>query len=389
MTFNKILINQIKSAFKKSFFEDNPLLINAPGRINLIGEHTDYNHGFVLPGAIDKSIVFGMGMNSSKRIHIRSLENEQTTIDPGKEATSFHSNWGRYFQAMVEEIRLRKLNLEGVNCCFGGDIPIGSGLSSSAALCCGFLFGLNKMFDWDLPLLELAKIGQAAEHRTGARVGLMDQFAVLHGKKDKVIYLDCLDYSYQHFPLTLNEYSLILINSNVKHELADSAYNKRRESCERILAKLQQQDSGVKTLRDVTLQDLKSFENHTEDEEDIRRVAYVLRENERVKQTTEALSQQNLNRVGALLYESHEGLSKDYQVSCPELDLLVDLAKKEEVVLGARMMGGGFGGCTINLVLSSEADATVSRIKGKYEEMTMKKPESYLVSLEEGVNLLS
>ena len=383
---NPIIRAQIVSAYERRFSEKPLLLINAPGRINLIGEHTDYNHGFVLPGAIDKSIVFAMDKNSSKSISVQSIQNEQITIPLGKEESSIPFSWGQYFQAMVDEIRQRNLDLEGVDCCFGGDIPIGAGLSSSAALCCGFLFGLNKIFEWNLPLLELAKIGQAAEHRIGANVGLMDQFAVLHGKKHEVIFLDCLDYHHQYFPLDLKEHSLVLINSHVKHELVDSAYNERRESCERMLRRLQQLDTGVKTLRDITPDDLRSFEKAFN--EDVKKVRYVLHENQRVRQTAEALLQQDLNRVGELLYESHEGLSREYQVSCPELDLLVELTRKEEGVLGSRMMGGGFGGCTINLIDNNEMDRVVSGIKQNYLEQIRIEPDSYLVSLENGVDVL-
>lgn len=381
------LVNQIKSTFIEKFSSGNFLLINAPGRINLIGEHTDYNHGFVLPGAIDKSIVFGMGRNDSNLIQIHSIKKEEFTIDIENPQFSSGPGWSKYFVAMVDEIRERKLSLGGVNCCFGGDIPIGSGMSSSAALCCGFLFGLNHLFAWNLPLLELAKIGQAAEHRVGANVGLMDQFASLFGRKDNVICLDCLDYSYQYFSLDLKGHNLILINSNVKHEIADSKYNDRRESCEFILAKLQRSNSEIRTLRDISISDLKILSK--DHPQDIRPVAFVLEENRRVHETTEALVGNDLKKIGELLYQSHQGLSKEYEVSCPELDLLVELASKEESVLGARMMGGGFGGCTINLIHNKEVDLVVTRIKQKYMEETGIIAETYPVSLEDGVKLLN
>ena len=386
MTDNKSIINQVKSEYKRKFKKDSPILIKAPGRINLIGEHTDYNHGFVLPGAIDKSIVFALNANNSKLIQVHSLHDEHINLFLDKQKPSIQLNWGRYFQAMVEEIRERELNLDGVNCCFGGDIPIGSGLSSSAALCSGFLFGLNRLFDWGLPLLELAIIAQAAEHRIGANVGLMDQFVVLHGEKDKVIFLDCRDYSHQFFPLDLKECTLILINSNVKHEIADSAYNDRRRSCENILSVFHQQDPQIRTLRDISHSDLKGFDR--ESNPDIKRVAFVLEENDRVHQTTRALSQHDFKGVGELMYESHHGLSREYQVSCTELDILVELAKRDKGVLGARMMGGGFGGCTINLISTNKVDSAVSRIKQNYFEKTRIAPASYEVSLEDGVHFL-
>lgn len=380
------LVNQIKSTFIKNFSSENYLVINSPGRINLIGEHTDYNHGLVLPGAIDKSIVFGIGKSNAGGIHVHSVHNESISIHSDKNQSEVNSNWGHYFESMVEEIRDRKLDLGGVNCVFGGDIPIGSGLSSSAALCCGFLFGLNALFKWNLSLFELAKIAQAAEHRIGANVGLMDQFAVMHGEKDKVIYLDCLDYSYKYFPLTLQDHVLVLINSNVKHEIATSAYNERRQSCERVLERLRKGNSQVRTLRDISIEDLKAL--NMDDTQDVKRVAFVLDENERVRQTTHALSKGDMSRVGELLFESHEGLCKEFMVSCPELDMLVDLARKEMAVTGARMMGGGFGGCTINLIHSQEADQVVSRIKQRYLEETQIMPESYEVSVKKGVHIM-
>ena len=234
--------------------------------------------------------------------------------------------------------------------------------------------------------MAIARMAQASEHRLGANVGLMDQFVVMHGKKNNAILLDCLDYNYKYFPLNLKDYLLVLINTNVKHKLVESAYNDRRASCERALSILQQNDENIKTLRDVTLEVLLLSKEIAD--EDLRRVTYVLAENERVLKTVQALADNDLAQVGELMYESHEGLSNEYEVSCPELDLLVDLTRKESAILGARMMGGGFGGCTINLVKTTEAESVVSKLMNEYQKQTQIQAESYVVSIEDGVSII-
>ena len=378
-------VDKVKDAFVKTFNE-KPIIISSPGRINLIGEHTDYNKGFVLPAAIDKRMFIAIARSkNTNQAKISSLDfNEEETFNLTSLADT-SSGWRAYMQAMLQELSSRSYNACGFNCVLSSSIPLGSGMSSSAALCCGFLTALNTLFGWELPKLEIAKIAQASEHRLGVNVGLMDQFSVMFGKKNNVIKLDCRDYSYEYFPLDLKDLSLVLINTNVKHELVDSAYNDRRTSCERALDKLQQHNPAIKTLRDVSLKYLE-FNRNVIEAEDFRRVSFVLCENERVKKTTCALAQGHIYQVGDLLYQSHQGLSEEYQVSCQELDLLVALSKSESAVLGARMMGGGFGGCTINLVKSADAISTVSRIMDRYKEQTQIQPESYLVSIDDGVS---
>ncbi len=369
-----------------NYFTGTPLLVNAPGRINLIGEHTDYNHGFVMPAAINKSLFLAMNKSDQPdTVKVRSYDYDQEeTFILGTSPRPFNS-WRSYVQAIFQELEARSKPLSGFNCVFGSDIPVGAGMSSSAALCCGFISGVNRLFNWELSKLEIAQIAQAAEHRIGAHVGLMDQFAVMHGKKDHVIQLDCLDYSYEYNPLKLKDLSLVLINSNVKHELVDSEYNDRRASCEKALSQLQQLRPEINTLRDVNMNDLENADFL--DPTDLKRVQFVLHENYRVKLTSQALKGGRFQEVGKLLYQSHQGLSQEYQVSCPELDLLVDLTKQEQGVLGARMMGGGFGGCSINLVRHNELDDTILRIMEQYEQQTKITPESYMVSIEDGVKL--
>jgi galactokinase len=375
--------NKVTSEFLK-YSDVKPVLISAPGRINIIGEHTDYNHGFVLPGAIDKRMIIALGATGDQVIKVKSLDFlEELNINLTNLPENL-SGWQGYILAIINECVSRKLVLSGFNGVFSSDIPIGAGMSSSAALCCGTISALNETFEWNLDKLEIAKIAQASEHRLGAMVGLMDQFASMYGKKQHVILLDCLDYSHSYFPLDLNDYSLVLINTNVKHQLVDSKYNDRRHSCERVLALLKDSNSDIKTLRDVSLQSLD--QTNGIDPLDLRRVKYVLQENARVLRATEALKKNDLSLLGKLMYQSHAGLSNEFEVSCSELDLLVELAMEENAILGARMMGGGFGGCTINLIKTTEVESTVLRIMEKYEQQTNIKPDYYSVTIDEGVS---
>ena len=364
-----------------------PVIISAPGRVNLIGEHTDYNHGFVLPAAIDKRMIIALGKNEDQdRVKLKALDfQEEFELDITKLPVKL-GGWQGYVLAIIQELNTRDLSPQGFSCVFSSNIPIGAGMSSSAALCCGIISALNVVFEWNLEKLAIARIAQASEHRLGAKVGLMDQFVVMHGKKNNAILLDCLDYNHKYFPLDLKEYSVVLINTNIKHELVESAYNDRRASCERTLALLQQNDENIKTLRDVSHEDLLLAKGIAH--ADLRRVGYVISENERVLKTVQALVDHDFVQVGELMYLSHAGLSNEYEVSCPELDLLVDLARKESAILGARMMGGGFGGCTINLVKTTEAESVVSKLMNEYQKQTQIQAEFYVVSIEDGVSVI-
>lgn len=378
--------NQVISAYNE-FNEGIPIVVSAPGRINIIGEHTDYNNGFVLPAAIDKRMLIALGKNEKGGTsEIRSLDFKENLVLNLSELPDKLSGWQGYIIAVLNELRSRKLNFDSFNCVFGSDIPIGAGMSSSAALTCGIISALDEVNGWQLNKLDIAKIAQASEHRLGANVGLMDQFAVMSGKKNEVILLDCLDYSHKYFPLDLKEYSLILINTNVKHQLVASEYNDRRASCERTLALLQEANPDIKTLRDVTLDILNDAEEVSD--EDKRRVGYVILENDRVLKTTLSLKDNDFKQVGELMYQSHEGLSKEYKVSCKELDLLVELAREENAVLGARMMGGGFGGCTINLIKTAAANSAVLRIMEKYKKQTDIRADYYTVCIDNGLSKL-
>lgn len=378
--------NQVISAYNE-FNEGIPIVVSAPGRINIIGEHTDYNNGFVLPAAIDKRMLIALGKNEKGGTsEIRSLDFKENLVLNLSELPDKLSGWQGYIIAVLNELRSRKLNFDSFNCVFASDIPIGAGMSSSAALTCGIISALDEVNGWQLNKLDIAKIAQASEHRLGANVGLMDQFALMSGKKNEVILLDCLDYSHRYYPLDLKEYSLILINTNVKHQLVASEYNDRRASCERTLALLQEANPDIKTLRDVTLDILNDAEEVSD--EDKRRVGYVILENDRVLKTTLSLKDNDFKQVGELMYQSHEGLSKEYKVSCKELDLLVELAREENAVLGARMMGGGFGGCTINLIKTAAANSAVLRIMEKYKKQTDIRADYYTVCIDNGLSKL-
>ncbi len=366
------------------------ITVHAPGRINLIGEHLDYNHGLVLPAAIDSRLYFALSKNEKQpqEVIIYSADYDQlSSFSLADGAQQEIAGWLRYLEAIALVLKEKGYSLKGYQCAFGGDIPIGAGLSSSAALTCGLIRGLSELFQWNLPKEEIALIAQAAEHRVGILCGLMDQYAVLFGQKGKVIQLDCRDLKVAYFPCELGNHCLLLFNTKVEHSLAATAYNDRRASCERILQQIQEKHANekIETLRDVQPSMLKN--NSALDALDVQRVQFVLAENERVVQTTKALQAGKLKEVGQLLYQSHEGLSKGYEVSCEELDILVDLARKEKDILGARMMGGGFGGCTINLVKTAVAKKVQAKILAAYREKTGIQGEAYVVNIGDGVGV--
>lgn len=384
-----MIYSSIIESFKNHFGQQAQVQVQAPGRINLIGEHTDYNHGLVLPAAIDCHIHFAIGRNQKDPDSVNVFSGDfdnLATFSLKKGIDKECPGWLHYLQAVTVELKENGFSVSGFNCAFGGNIPIGAGLSSSAALTCGLITALAHLFDWSLPKEKIALIAQAAEHRVGIKCGLMDQYAVLFGEEGKVIQLDCRDLKVDYFPCKLGEHCLLLFNTKVQHQLADTAYNDRRASCERVLAAIQKEYPVVETLRDVNQNLLKNTSGL--DPLDVQRVNFVLAENERVRKTTEALKQGRLRLVGNLLYESHQGLSKAYEVSCPELDVLVAFAKKEPAILGARMMGGGFGGCTINLVKTNELEKVKTKILAAYQQTTGIIGEAYSVNIGNGVRVL-
>lgn len=376
-----------------TYFEEHysksPTLIKAPGRINLIGEHTDYNEGLVLPASIEKGIYFAVSGNDLNSIRIETFltQPEKIEFQLNGHHNPFNSFWGNYFKAIIEILVSKDYPLKGMDCVFGGDIPIGSGLSSSAALCCGFIYAITKVSGKSISREKIALIAQEAEHKIGLNCGLMDQYAVLFGKKGNAFLLDCKDLSHNYIPINLNGYSWVLVNSNIKHNLAvDSEYNKRRISCENIVKAVQKSRPEIKSLRDVTLVDLNSLVN-VSSSIDIKRAKYVIEENDRVRQMIKVLTLGDALEVGEVLRKGHWAMSTEYEITTTELDTLVKIGEGLEGVLGSRMMGGGFGGCTINLVQTDTLDESINSLLQQYKCQTGIDAEYYPLSIDDGVKV--
>lgn len=354
--------DKLRTAFTERF-SSNPVFYASAGRINLIGEHTDYNGGFVFPGAIDKYIMTAININGTDKVRLYSVDMNQYTEFGLREEDKPAEQWACYVFGVCREVIKRGFEVKGFDAVFAGDVPLGAGLSSSAALESCFAYALNDLFnDNKISIFELALIGQSTEHNyCGVNCGIMDQFASVFGKKDCLMRLDCRSLEFKYFPFKPVGYKLVLVNSQVKHELVDSPYNKRRESCERVAKTL-----GVETLRDADMSMLEAAKVQISDE-DYKRAVYVIGEKQRVLDVCEALEKGDYETVGQRMYETHHGLSKDYEVSCEELDFLNDVAK-ECGVTGSRIMGGGFGGCTINLVKEELYDTFVQTAKTKFNE---------------------
>lgn len=349
------------------------------GRINLIGEHTDYNGGFVFPGAIDKVIMAVVRPNGTDKVRVFSVDIDEYMEFGLREEDAPSESWARYIFGICREIQKRGGSVEGFDAVFAGNVPLGAGLSSSAALESCFAFALNDLFNNnDIDKFELARIGQSTEHNyCGVNCGIMDQFASVFGRKGNLIRLDCRSMDYEYFPFDPENYRLVLVDSRVKHELKDSPYNKRRESCERVARRL-----GIDTLRDADMGMLESIKDEIS-AEDYVRAKFVIEEKERVLAVCDALNRGDYKEVGEMMYATHRGLSKDYEVSCEELDFLNDVAR-ECGVTGSRIMGGGFGGCTINLVADELYDKFVNTAVDRFEKKYGHKPAVYDVVISDG-----
>lgn len=380
--------NKALRAKFSSLFGSAGDLYFSPGRINLIGEHTDYNGGFVLPGAIDKGMLAEIKVNGTDKIRAFALDLDEYAEFGTNEEDAPAQSWARYIFGVVREIIKRGGKVSGFDTVFSGDVPLGAGLSSSAALESAFAFALNEMFGNALPKFELAKIGQSTEHNyCGVKCGIMDQFASVFGKAGHLIRLDCRSLEYEYVPFDPKGYKLVLIDTCVKHELASSAYNKRRESCEAVVNAIKKRHPEVEYLRDASLDMLKEVAAEVT-EEDYKRAEYVIEEIQRLLDACEALKQGDYETVGQKMYGTHHGMSKLYEVSCEELDYLNDIAA-ECGVTGSRVMGGGFGGCTINLVKEEKYDNLISTAKAKFAERFGKEPKVYPVNIGDGSRKLS
>jgi len=375
-------IEQVRSRFIKHFDGSTGTVYASPGRVNLIGEHTDYNGGFVFPGAIDKGIMAEIKLNGTQKVRAYSIDMKDYVEFGFNEEDLPRTSWAKYIFGVCREIIKRGGQLEGFNTAFAGDVPLGAGMSSSAALESTYAFALNELFNLGIDKFELAKIGQATEHNyCGVKCGIMDQFASLFGKKGHLIRLDCRSLEHEYYPFDPQGYKVVLLDTVVKHELASSAYNKRRESCERVAAKL-----NAEFLRGQTMEQLQAIKNEVS-EEDYKRAEYVIGEEQRVLDVCEALQKGDYETVGQRMYETHYGMSKLYEVSCEELDFLNDIAR-ECGVTGSRVMGGGFGGCTINLVKDDLYEPFIAKAKEAYKIKYNRCPKVYDVVISDGARKL-
>jgi galactokinase len=364
------------------------LVARSPGRVNIIGEHTDYNEGFVLPAAIDKAVYVAIGRRDDDGIELQALEfNDRYSTSVGAIAPRA-GQWTNYILGVVAQFIKRGHPVGGFNLVIDGEVPFGAGLSSSAAVECATAFGLNELFGLGVPREELIYIAQKAEHEyAGVMCGIMDQFASAFGKKDHAVRLDCRSMDYEYVPLKLEGYKLVLLNTNVKHSLASSEYNTRRMQCEAGIALIQEKYPDVKSLRDATMEQLIRCVQDR-DEVVFRRCKYVIEENERLLAGCEDLKRGDLVELGMKMYRTHRGLSEEYEVSCKELDFLVTAVRENNAVLGARMMGGGFGGCTINIVREDAVEGLVASLAPKYKEAMGLELTHIIVQVEDGSSLV-
>jgi galactokinase len=379
------LLTLVETKFAE-LYGSTPLVVRSPGRVNLIGEHTDYNMGYVLPAAIGKSIFLAVAPNDGTRCRIFAVDMNdefQFTLDALERSAK---RWPDYLMGVVDQLLKHGYPVKGFDCVFGGDIPIGAGLSSSAALEAGLAFALNRVFGFGIDKLDLVKLAQKAENEfVGVRCGIMDQYINIFGEPQTVLRIDCRTLEHAHYPFK-DDAAIVLFNTGVSHSLASSEYNKRRQECTRGVEILQRVHPGVSHLRDVTLAML--HENkELMDATTLKRCVYVVEENARVIRACDALQQGDLSTFGELMFKSHEGLSRNYEVSCAELDFLVDAVRGNPDVYGARMMGGGFGGCTINLVRPDCIDALGTHVRKLYKDRFGFEPEMYVTSIGPGTAL--
>jgi len=407
----------IRSQFLNHFNYNPSLVVKSPGRINLIGEHIDYNHGFVLPAAIDKFIEVAIGKRTDGAIHMVALDLGETIILPIDNLKPHATPWVNYIIGVVDQVLnmthattnnfivtdnktpSTKINLPtnetnlaaGFDICIQGNIPLGAGLSSSAAVECAVLFALNELYSLSFSKMQMALMAQSAEHKfAGVHCGLMDMFASLHGQKNKAILLDCDSLAFTYYPLVLNDYSIVLFDTQIKHALVSSEYNTRRLECEQGLTIIQEKYPTVKTFRDISIEQVEAClaSNDVNRYKVYQRCKYVVEEMQRVQLAVKDLVKGDMQAFGKKMFETHKGLSSLYEVSCPELDFLVEAVSNNENVLGARMMGGGFGGCTINIIKKLAVEEITKELTASYAQVMHKELAIYITSIEDGTHLV-
>jgi galactokinase len=367
-----------------------PLLVRSPGRINLIGEHTDYNGGFVMPAAINYDTVFAIGNAADGVAEVYSMKYGQPIkIDIENPKPVEEPAWANYLLGVLKQFQLQRFKVKPFKCVFGGQVPLGAGLSSSASVECGFAFALNELNRTKIPKLKMIEMAQWSEHNfVGVKCGIMDQFASMMGQKGQVIVLDCRSLEYHYSPLNLPDHAIVLCDTKVKHSLVDSEYNSRRSECEKGVSILRKYYPHVHTLRDASEEMLVKHKDEFTGKI-FARCLYVVQEIKRVQEASEDLKANRLEEFGKKMYETHEGLSKMYEVSCEELDFLVLEAKQFGKVLGARMMGGGFGGCTINIISKKDVDTFIELASRDYKDKFGHDMAAYVVSVEDGTGIVS
>lgn len=382
-----MMIKNIKNKFVE-LFESEPLIIRSPGRVNLIGEHTDYNNGFVLPAAIDKAIYFAISKRDDDIIKLYSYDLNDSCEADRRNIEKPGQQWPGYLLGVVDQFNKRGYKISGFNCVFGGDIPIGAGLSSSAAIEAGLAFALNHINELNIDKLTLVQMAQKAENEfVGVNCGIMDQFINIFGEKGQVLKIDCRSLEYELLPFSFDNISIVLFNTNVSHSLASSEYNQRRIECGSGVEIIKSKYPQIESLRDVNREMLEECKEKM-DEVVYRRCKYVVEENERIALACVSLGDGDLTYFGKLMTETHYGLSNDYEVSCEELDYLVELVKGQPGIYGSRMMGGGFGGCTINLIEKEKVKETVELVLNNYKEKFNREATAYITAPDGGTGII-
>ncbi len=380
---------KLKAAFIQQHENEPAVIVRSPGRVNIIGEHTDYNEGFVLPAAIDKAAYVALSLRNDDKIHLSALDLKETFTTTVAELKPVGDvSWPNYLLGSAAQFLKRGVKLPGFNAVLSSDVPIGAGLSSSAAVECAMVFALNDLLQTNLDRVTMVLMAQKAEHEyAGVMCGVMDQFASIMGKKDHVIKLDCRSLEYEYVPFKLEGIKILLLNTNVKHSLASSEYNTRRQECSQAVAWIQEHHPEVTSLRHATIEMLDKYVLPKDKIID-QRSRFVVQEIDRLLTGCDDLQRGDIASLGKKMFATHDGLSKMYAVSCKELDFLADFVRNRPEVIGARMMGGGFGGCTINLVKESAIDQLIADVKPAYEKATGLQLDYYIASIENGTEII-